>query len=112
MRLPRINVYQCKNSHLTVTVDVDEGVTPFMISCKTPLCNSSANSSFYPKGPKPSNIPDPQWEWALPTKEQVEEIIAKHPEASPDDIREYYDGSHLHLFPRSNREPIYHEVEK
>lgn len=107
MRLPKINVYTCNARHFTVTVDVDEGVTPFMISCKTPGCEEYARSSFYPKGPKPTNIPDPQWEWVIPTKEQIEEIVKKHPE-SADDIREYYDGTHLHLVPRSNREPIYH----
>lgn len=34
MREPRINVYVCEKCHgHTVTVDVDEGVTPFMIGC-------------------------------------------------------------------------------
>jgi hypothetical protein len=96
----RINVYVCqKCGGHTVTVDVDEGVTPFMIGCHAReatvhpaesgdkkfaealerdlgvrikprdvkrKCDGMAHSSFYPRGPKPSWIGEPQWEWYKP----------------------------------------------
>ncbi len=108
----RVNVYVCEYNCLTVTVDRDEGVTPFMIGCKSrnrperPIkadkldskgfCIGTARSSFYPKGPVPSHIGQPKWEWVLPNKEQVDEMIKEHPEREAE-IREYYDGSHLTL---------------
>lgn len=40
----RINVYSCSCGNRIKTIDVDKGVTPFMISC---LCGNMAKSSFY-----------------------------------------------------------------
>ena len=108
-----INVYVCEYNCLTVTVDRDEGVTPFMIGCKSrsrkdrPIkadkldskgfCIGTARSSFYPKGPKPAHIPEPGWEWVLPTQEEIEQIIKDAPKDAEAEIRKYYDGSHLTL---------------
>ena len=47
------NVYTCKQNHRTVTIDRDDGTTPFMIQClfgpegSAPVCKSMAESSFY-----------------------------------------------------------------
>lgn len=107
-----------------MTIDVDIGVTPFMIQCrsrstksryinpkhldKDGFCVGAANSCFYPKTPKPSHLPEPEWEWALPSEAELKEIIAKHP-TEEKSIREYYDGTRLNLRPRSDKKPIYHD---
>ena len=88
----RENVYTCqKCGGYTVTVDVEEGVTPFMIICRAKPkvgamdkilrdggiiirkrhkdefeCDGEAHSAFYPKGPRPMHIPAPAWEWYKP----------------------------------------------
>lgn len=64
-KLPRINIYMCLMGHHTVTVDVDHGVTPFMIPCEREGCPATAKSSFYPKGPDPLNR-TPTHEWYKP----------------------------------------------
>ena len=71
----RINVYTCqKCGGYTVTIDIHEGVTPFMLRCRASGregdCHGMAQSSFYPSGEKPSWkpswVPDPAWEWFKP----------------------------------------------
>lgn len=61
------NVYTCnKCKGRTVTIDIDEGVTPFMLNCRASgdeeTCNGMAESSFYNN---PLNL-EPQWEWYRP----------------------------------------------
>lgn len=45
------NIYRCPRGHETVTVDLDEGTTPFMIGCRSDAdgqrCDLDAHSSFY-----------------------------------------------------------------
>jgi len=43
------NIYRCeKCKRAIVTIDIDEGVTPFMIDCRaTPGCNGFMRSNFY-----------------------------------------------------------------
>ena len=76
----RENVYTCqKCGGLTVTIDIDEGTTPFMIRCRAkdvfalavPYCDGQAVSSFYPKGPRPAHIPAPEWEWYRPDDDET-----------------------------------------
>lgn len=73
----RENVYTCKRcGGFTVTIDVDDGVTPMFIECRTPppgagACNGTAASAMYPPGPRPPNIPPPAWEWYRPLPEEV-----------------------------------------
>jgi hypothetical protein len=43
----RKNIYTCAVGHKTVTIDVDDGVTPSQIRCPKPDCKFSAQSSFY-----------------------------------------------------------------
>lgn len=66
--LPRENGYTCRKCARTVvTVDVDYGVTPFMIRCKAKKgCDGDATSAFYPKMPRPKYVPDPTFEWYRP----------------------------------------------
>lgn len=64
-----VNVYTCGTClMLTTTVDVDEGVTPFSISCKE--CNEPlafATSNMYPEArPIPDHIPEPTKEFYKP----------------------------------------------
>lgn len=114
---PRINVYVCEYGCHNVTVDVDEGVTPFFIKClrkSTPdrpiqkkyldengECIGIARSTFYPSGPKPPHIPDPTHEWYRP--ESLDGLSK--------DEKEHVDQGGLLLRPRTEREPIYHRSE-
>lgn len=41
----RINTYTCQKKHVTVTRDVDEGVTPMSKNC--PICSQVAYSAGY-----------------------------------------------------------------
>lgn len=64
MNEPRENVYTClKCRGFTVTLDVDEGVTSFMLNCRASGregdCDGMAVSAMYPKGPRPPHIPEP-----------------------------------------------------
>lgn len=67
------NVYTCtKCGGFTTTIDRDEGVTPFMIRCRAKDgCDGWAQSSFYPKGPRPAHIPPPSIEWYRPSQEEI-----------------------------------------
>jgi hypothetical protein len=70
------NVYTCdKCGGMTVTVDVDEGVTPFTLICRASGregdCDGRAYSSMYPNGPRPPHIPEPSWEWYRPDAEEM-----------------------------------------
>lgn len=61
-----VNVYTCQScGKHTTTVDVDLGVTPFMIQC--PHCKDHAQSACYPKArPIPQWVPAPTHEWYRP----------------------------------------------
>ncbi len=62
----RVNCYSCKCGHITKTIDIDSGVTPFYFSCDK--CGEMATSSFY-KDIAPSQLPT--HEWYRPTLKQV-----------------------------------------
>jgi hypothetical protein len=62
----RVNCYFCKKcGHITKTVDIDAGVTPFMHECEK--CGELAISSFY-KDIAPNS--SPTQEWYRPTLEE------------------------------------------
>ncbi len=73
--IDRENVYVCREcgGH-TVTIDIDEGVTPFLLGCRASGregdCKGKAESAFYPKGPRPAHIPAPSWEWYKPAPDE------------------------------------------
>ena len=86
MEKPRINVYTCKAGHQTITIDKDHGVTPMMLDCRHPGCKESGMSSFY-------RVPEgltPQWEWYMPTDEELELEIMQLQLKMPDDGTRHY----------------------
>jgi hypothetical protein len=63
----RVNCYVCeKCGHVTKTIDIDSGVTPFMHSCEK--CGETASSTFY-KDIRPDQ--KPTQEWYRPDLQQV-----------------------------------------
>lgn len=77
------NVYICANKHLTVTVDKDPGVTPWVIKCPEEGCGADAKSQMYPVGfDGPAT-----YEWRLPTHEELYELAKAHgPKIGVEDI--------------------------
>lgn len=71
----RINTYVCDTcKHLTKTIDVDKGVTPFMHDCVK--CGDTAKSTFY------NNIEPrlkPVQEWYRPTLEECLKLRKNEP---------------------------------
>lgn len=116
-REPRINVYQCQYNCLTTTVDVDKGVTPFMMKCKKkptkerPIeakylgedgeCIGTAQSSFYPRGPMPKYIPVASHEWYAPSEEEQKNL-------HPAELEHVKNGGLL-LRERTKKEALCHE---
>lgn len=80
----KINVYTCEEcGGFTVTIDIDEGVTPFMLRCRAPqfmggACDGWGQSGFY----KPrADVPAPAWEWYAPDAAELatmDEAMADH----------------------------------
>lgn len=119
MKLPRINVYVCQYGCQLVTVDVDKGVTPFMIKCRRkptlerPIkrdyltedgtCAGTMKSSMYPQGPKPPGIGEPTMEWYRPDEYEINKMEEK--------LKRYFTENKeaLYLRDRTDAEPIYHE---
>ena len=71
----RYNVYTCPDGHHTVTLDVDDGVTPMFLACRhdgtETGCMKRATSSCYPDGPLPEFLREKfeqfGWEWYRPS---------------------------------------------
>ena len=61
-----VNCYSCNCGHITKTIDIDPGTTPFLFTCEK--CGDMARSSFYI-----DRTPDqkPTIEWYRPTIEEV-----------------------------------------
>jgi hypothetical protein len=91
----RENVYTCpKCKGMTVTVDIDEGVTPMFLNCRASGregdCDGMAVSAMYPKGPRPPHVPAPAWEWFKPTGKDYARLspaMKEHVDAGGLDIR-------------------------
>lgn len=66
--MARLNRYTCQKCRGSiVTVDADEGTTPFMLGCRaTEGCNGDMHSSFY----RVAGTPAPQFEWRKATPEE------------------------------------------
>lgn len=110
-KLPRENVYVCEYGCHNVTVDVDKGVTPFMMRCRTtarpgrPLvakltgkdgvCMGMARSAMYPREPRPAHIAGPTHEWYAPSEEE-----RRHLEPA---MRDYVEHGGLMIRPRTDR---------
>ena len=111
MAEPKENVYICqKCGRHTVTVDVDEGVTPFMIRCREKdgprrPCRGMAVSCSYPRGPKPAHIGPPRWEWYKPTDAD----LVKHYEGNAlERMREHVENGGLDIRRRTKAQPVMH----
>ena len=61
----KINAYDCAACGGTIiTVDIDDGVTPFMITCRAKeKCGGNMYSRFYSR----TGALLPGWEWYTPT---------------------------------------------
>lgn len=71
------NAYACPVcGGLTVTIDVDAGVTPSNLACRAAgdvdLCTGVARSMWYRVDGLP--IGEPQWEWYRPTERQTRRL--------------------------------------
>ena len=61
------NMYICDDCETVyITIDRDQGITPFLMSCKTNKCEGMAQSSLYRVN---QNIV-PDHEWYYPDKEE------------------------------------------
>lgn len=87
----RINVYTCEEcGGETVTIDVHEGVTPFMLRCratgKEGDCDGAAYSCMYRVHGKPI----PKWEWFKPIGSEYNKLsrdMKEHVDKGGLDIR-------------------------
>ena len=62
----RVNCYKCSCGHITKTIDIHAGVTPFMHNCEN--CSNMSYSTFYNDiAPHLS----PTQEWYRPTLEEL-----------------------------------------
>lgn len=106
--LPRENAYVCaKCCKPTVTVDVDEGVTPMFIGCRaTEGCDGMAQSMMYPKHDRPAHIPAPTFEWYKPTEAEAAEADKEYPGSL-----EHWKQGGLFMRPRTDATPVYHSLE-
>jgi hypothetical protein len=61
------NIYLCRKcGHGFVSIDIDEGVTPFMTNCLRDGCDGWANSLLYPPALVTKDIPA-ALEWFKPS---------------------------------------------
>jgi hypothetical protein len=72
----RINIYTCnKCKKSIITVDIVDGIIPFMIGCKaTENCNGDMYSSFY----QVDQSLIPQYEWYRPSIEEYKHCSKLH----------------------------------
>lgn len=85
----KINVYTCPNGHQTITKDVDEGVTPFMLKCRSG-CNEMARSCFY----NCDQTLKPKYEWFKPSQKEFNKMdkpMQEHIKQGGLDLRTYRD---------------------
>jgi hypothetical protein len=97
----RINGYRCtkpKCGHITLTVDVDEGVTPFMIGCTK--CKADAHSMFYPQKGLPPPMSAVTHEWFKPDDAALKRLDPG--------TRQHVQMGGLIMRPRTNRPPRFH----
>jgi len=71
-RALQINVYTCDYGHQTITGNINDGVTPFMIRCRgnwPHVCDSMARSCFYHcnQSLKPTHV----WYKATTSRDEV-----------------------------------------
>jgi hypothetical protein len=70
----KVNVYKCPNGHDNITVNADEGVTPFMLRCRESNCGAMAQSQMY----MVNQSLTPQFEWYKPTNMKALNPAERH----------------------------------
>ncbi len=94
----RKNVYTCRRcGGQTITRDVDDGTTPFLIGCRASgregVCDGLAESSFYRVS---AGAPDAVWEWFRPTGSEYRKLnrmMREHVDRGGLDLRRAATGS-------------------
>jgi hypothetical protein len=66
-----INAYECFFGHQTITKDLDEGVTPFIIGCGHSGCGGEARSYMYPDWAQDMT---PTYEWYRPSDPELKKL--------------------------------------
>lgn len=70
MNKGKLNAYVCDALHITVTVDRDNGTTPFIIGCTNPGCSFHATSKMH----KVSSGLTPTWEFYKMPDNEAEKL--------------------------------------
>lgn len=65
------NFYRCHRGHSSLTMDIDEGVTPMFMRCRQSGCEQIAESNFYPKGEPPAQMFPVRVVFRKPTKSEL-----------------------------------------
>ena len=100
----RLNMYTCRECHGNiVTVDRDEGVTPFMLKCRAwPGCGGPMQSHFY-RGVTERETPT--YEWFKPTDlTGLDEGMREHVERGGLVLRKIEKGEQTNERKRENAE--------
>lgn len=71
----RVNCYRCNCGHITKTIDVDAGCTPFLFSCEK--CGKLAKSTFYNDI---ATEQEPTIKWYRPSLAQARKMRRKESE--------------------------------
>jgi hypothetical protein len=86
----RLNRYCCEKCHKNIiTIDRDEGATPFMIPCmRTAECPGPMTSRFY----QVEEVwGEPTYEWRKPTKKEYKKMSAA--------MKQHIDQGGLNIYP-------------
>lgn len=91
MNIGSRNAYTCQQCLTTiVTVDNDEGTTPFMMACTAKPCAGMMQSHCY-KGSAVTGTREPTFEWRKPTPEEYK--------AEGRAMRQHFDMGGLDIHP-------------
>lgn len=123
----KLNLYLCEHGCHNITVDVDEGVTPFMIRCnftgrkdrplnpaksKNGRCVGMARSCFYPQIlPDGAPYPVPTHEWYKPLSLDKINYFNEGGKvlALTEAEKEHVENGGLLLRKRTDKKPILHK---
>lgn len=75
----KINAYKCNKGHFTITINKDEGTTPFMIACPKcegkPVLGSGSNDGFaYSRMYNVYQFLVPEYEWYKPSEKELKTL--------------------------------------
>lgn len=85
------NAYSCLHCGLTIiTVDEDEGTTPFMLGCRASGCEGMMQSHFY-RGPNVESERPAGYAWRKPSKAEYKR--------SSKGMKAHFDAGGLNIYP-------------